>query len=662
MEQRTRTTRRNGLVALTLFAAFTVAMILPTNAFAAAISTTTNPGVDNDATTGLPQLCLNGGSGANTDAGAINCNIYTDKTFVWLSGLPVSAALGAGTYFFTVLVPGGQPNPNDGAEKNLSDTYEAPYGAGELNDDSSSIPSGDLWSQRMFTVGANGAISACPTNAAHTCDTSNNKIRLFPYDDTTNNGGVYILAVCKVPTPSSSGVGAPGVTNASPCKYDAFKVRSSDPTEPAADLVVTKDASPSFTRDYDWGVTKTRTSASTVNSASSSVSVNYQVDATWSGPSDSGWQVTGTITVFNPNDFEVAGVDVTDAVNNGGTCEVTGGVDATVPAGESVDFDYTCGSYPVSGPTPNAGENTAEATWDKVAYQTPNGSDSWVESFTFDTGSTGNPTVTHACTTVTDAFNGGAATTLGTVCQDGVTTSNVYTTPGPLSSFSGPTYNALTKTWRFTYSRSVTVVVNTCTPYPNLASISPDGNLTNNTSSASVTVCGHNTGGLTIGYWGNKNGQAEIKAAGPSSGTCSLATTLRAYAPFQDLSATATCTAVATYVSNVIKAANASGASMNAMLKAQMLATALDVALSHLSGSQMINLTQVCKNISTCSIYENVSSSFGGATSLSISAMLTYAASQSNPGGTMWYGNVKAVQELAKDAFDAINNNVAFAA
>jgi len=39
--------------------------------------------------------------------------------------------------------------------------------------------------------------------------------------------------------------------------------------------------------------------------------------------------------------------------------------------------------------------------------------------------------------------------------------------------------------------------------------------------------------------------------------------------------------------------------------------------------------------------------------------MLTYAASKSNAGGSVWYGQVKATQELAKDAFDAINNGVA---
>ena len=115
---------------------------------------------------------------------------------------------------------------------------------------------------------------------------------------------------------------------------------------------------------------------------------------------------------------------------------------------------------------------------------------------------------------------------------------------------------------------------------------------------------------------------------------------------------------------------------MNAMLKAQMLATSLDVFFSGpLGGNKIgaptpiggltIDLTHICHMIdsssgATCSgTFENVSSAFGGATSLKVSAMLTYAASQSNAGGGYWYGNVKATQQLAKDAFDSINNQVA---
>jgi hypothetical protein len=182
-----------------------------------------------------------------------------------------------------------------------------------------------------------------------------------------------------------------------------------------------------------------------------------------------------------------------------------------------------------------------------------------------------------------------------------------------------------------------------------------------------------------MGFWQNKNGQGIIGGGASTGGICNAATWLRQYAPFQDLSSTASCSAVATYVYNVVKAANASGSSMNAMLKAQMLATALDVYFSDPSlggnkigapapiGGVTIDLTKVCQMIDSSAgtgscgaTFENASSAFGGAASLTVSQMLAYVASKSNSGGSTWYANVKATQQLAKDAFDAINNQVAF--
>jgi len=179
-----------------------------------------------------------------------------------------------------------------------------------------------------------------------------------------------------------------------------------------------------------------------------------------------------------------------------------------------------------------------------------------------------------------------------------------------------------------------------------------------------------------MGFWQNKNGQGIISNC---SGT-GLRTFLRGFLPFQDLSATATPAQVATYVYNLIKAANASGTSMNPMLKAQMLATALDVYFSNpaLGGNKInaptpigglsVDLTKVCKMIdstagtATCSgIYQNVSAAFGGANCLTVSQALTCAASKSNADGSVWYGQVKTTQELAKNTFDAINNGVALA-
>src|SRR5205807_5766872 len=123
------------------------------------------------------------------------------------------------------------------------------------------------------------------------------------------------------------------------------------------------------------------------------------------------------------------------------------------------------------------------------------------------------------------------------------------------------------------------------------------------------------------------------------------------------------------------------------MLRAQMLATALDVYFSNPSlggnkigafnglgsgqpviGSVIIDLTQVCQMIdgsetATCSgTYENASAAFGGATSMTVLEMLTYqnTSDPAEDAGAKWYGQVKATQVLAKDAFDAINNGVAF--
>ncbi len=46
---------------------------------------------------------------------------------------------------------------------------------------------------------------------------------------------------------------------------------------------------------------------------------------------------------------------------------------------------------------------------------------------------------------------------------------------------------------------------------------------------------------------------------------------------------------------------------------------------------------------------------------MKVSDMLTFAASQSNVGGSTWYGNDKAVQTAAKNAFEAIATEQAVA-
>jgi hypothetical protein len=221
----------------------------------------------------------------------------------------------------------------------------------------------------------------------------------------------------------------------------------------------------------------------------------------------------------------------------------------------------------------------------------------------------------------------------------------------------------------YLYDRDIAVPTWNCMTYDNTATITETGQ----SDSELVEVCGpHKSAARTIGFWQNKNGQAILTGGASTSGTCNAGTWLRQFVPFADLSSTATCTQLATYVTNVIKAANASGASMNAMLKAQMLATALDVYFSDddLGGNKLlapgpigdvvVDLTMICTDL-TCTSFEDSSPAFDDEPLLAVFDLLVAAAEESNAGGALWYGNVKATQELAKDAFDAINNEKVFA-
>jgi hypothetical protein len=152
-----------------------------------------------------PGHCLNGNPG-------VNCNIYDGKQYVWLNGGPVTGQISPGTYFFAVLEPAGQNDPNDGGAKNLSCPSlpcPAPYTA---------------YTDRTFTKNNDGTVTY---NGTH--DFDNPKIRLAPYADTGNPGGVYILAICSLP----SGYPASGYpVSPSDCKYDAFKIKAGPPVTP----------------------------------------------------------------------------------------------------------------------------------------------------------------------------------------------------------------------------------------------------------------------------------------------------------------------------------------------------------------------------------------------------------------------------------------------
>jgi len=577
--------------------------------------------------------CKNGNPG-------VNCNIYDAKEHVWMSGGPGPSNIGGpGQYFFAVLQPGGQLDPNDGEDHVLSDLSPT-----------SATGAGDAYTNRTFTINSSGIIDYHGTH-----DFNNNKIRLMPYDNTPNLGGVYILAVCSLAD------GYP--VNASKCKYDAFKVQTGDCVtgciHQPEDLTVTKDAAGSDDKTYTWTIDKS-VDKTTIKALNGNATFNYTVEVKYDGGTISNVKIVGTIDVFNSNvkddnsTASVSGVDITDQLSGGSTvtCSVTGGSSVTLTQFDT-QFAYSC-DLGTTLPSTSV-DNTVTVNW--TAQTLSNGAQLGAGSANF--GFQGIKFTENAIDesiTVTDTYNNA---TLGTV--------TVGDLPNPKD---------------FTYKRDIPIPAANCLDYDNTATFTTNDTQTTGSDKQTVTVCRipPADGALTMGFWQNKNGQGIITGQA-KTGTCGSATFLVTYAPFQDLSATANCSAVATYVLNVIKAANASGAAMNAMLKAQMLATALDVYFSDpvLGGNKIgaanpiggikIDLTEICKMIdgsggtATCSgTFQDVSSAFGGATALTVNAILSYAASQSNVGGAVWYGQVKATQELAKNAFDAINNQVAFQA
>jgi hypothetical protein len=295
--------------------------------------------------------------------------------------------------------------------------------------------------------------------------------------------------------------------------------------------------------------------------------------------------------------------------------------------------------------------------------------------------------------TVTDnlqssAYPLGCTATLGTASAIATAPS---TSPGcGVTSLTSPSWGV------FTYSiTDANAAPASCASYNNTAQITGGSA----SSPVTVTVCNTNTGALTMGFWKNTNGQKVITSyCGGASGT-SLMAYLSSFNPFMDDTAT-TCAQEATYVAGVIGGATcSSGGTCNTMLRAQMLATALDVYFSTPSlggnaigaynglgnktpmlGNVVVNLSGICSMAdssggtgSCINTYEDARPEFGiiptpSCQGTTVSDMLAYSdfpsSANGNPvasanTGATWYQQVKAKQVIAKDGFDNINNNVA---
>jgi len=381
-----------------------------------------------------------------------------------------------------------------------------------------------------------------------------------------------------------------------------------------ADLQVKKDANPSFDRTYLWNINKTG-DKSTIDPGGK---VNYKVTTSQSGFQDGNYQVKGTVTVTNPNDWEDVTLNSTqglvDSIDNGGVCTFDNGDPSgtTIPSGKSVDFAYTC-TYS-QAPSALKGTNTATASWDAAAASTPDGSANGSKDATF-----GDPTNrTNQTIHVTDS-QGGA---LGDVTA---------TDSAPFASKD------------FNYSKTFAPPASGCATINNTATITETG------QNASFAVKNCNSAALTMGFWQNKNGQTIITGANQTA----LASYLKGYAPFADYPQKSGQT-VAQYFTSVFNAANASGTGAP-MLKAQMLATALDVYFSDSSlGGNKISAPAPIGGLTVDTTAWKTA--FNGQTSLTVSQMLLFENGVYGNGGTTWYGGNKTLVTTAITAFNAINN------
>jgi len=390
--------------------------------------------------------------------------------------------------------------------------------------------------------------------------------------------------------------GAKGISNIKFC------YGGGEPADEALPLIISKTAAGSYEKAYDWTIAKDLTSPSTVYTSAHTVTSNYRVKVTRDAGTVQNFVVAGTITVENKNDGAVTIDQPTDVLSDDTVCTVTGGA-LTVPANDSVTFDYECD---LGDPTniPSDLRNTAKVTWPADADVNGKVLAAGEDTDTVDVAFSQGDEIDE-CTDVSDSLKG----PLGTVCENDLVYGEKV----------------------FTYS--ITHTVNPgCRDITNVAKSTTNDTGTEDTDDATVRICQVNKHGFTLGYWGNKNGQSDIGNFGTT--TCNALKT-----SYPTVLSGLNCTSVTTFKSSVksILDANASGTG-EAMFKAQFLATALSVRKTAALGTTYVRVNGSLLGTGNC---------------ITVNQLLAAAEAS--------YNTLKAnkMNLLAvKDYFDQINNNM----
>lgn len=172
---------------------------------------------------------------------------------------------------------------------------------------------------------------------------------------------------------------------------------------------VSATAETSFQRTYRWNIAKSAAAATKTLAIGESGAMDYSVtvDGTFA---DSGHAIAGTILVHNPAPIAATLTGVSGLLSGAAAVAVNCGTSFpyTLAAGTTLTCSY-------SAAVADASARTATAT--ATLQNTPAGTTGFAGGAN---AAFGAPTTSvDRCATVTDAFNGSAATTLGEVCFSG---------------------------------------------------------------------------------------------------------------------------------------------------------------------------------------------------------------------------------------------------
>ncbi|NJD27438.1 MAG: hypothetical protein FIA92_03990, partial [Chloroflexi bacterium] len=108
-------------------------------------------------------------------------------------------------------------------------------------------------------------------------------------------------------------------------------------------VTVTKTADTSFTRTWEWTIDKSVTPATWDLFTGDSGTSDYTIDLDKTGSTDSGWAVSGTITITNPGDLDAEVTDVADEITGVGAVTVECDEDLPVTLGpdDTLECDYS---------------------------------------------------------------------------------------------------------------------------------------------------------------------------------------------------------------------------------------------------------------------------------------------------------------------------------